>query len=213
MNLCFQTVVLEKTLENPLDCTEVKSINPKGNQSWIFIGRTDAEAAIFWPPDVNSGLIGKDLDAGKDWGKEEKRVTGSDDWMAVSTQWTSLSKPREIVKGRKPWRATVHRVTSMGHDWATEQQENVFQVRSCCSMCQNKFFLWSNNILLYGYITFCSSVLMDSSAVFTFGSHEYAAVDTAYRCCWSPRFQFVWGLYLKMECFANLWFRLYIMIN
>jgi len=73
-NWCFQTVVLEKTLESPLDSKEIKPVNPKGNQPWIFIGRTEAEAEapIIWPPDVKSWLIGKDLDAGKDWGQEEK---------------------------------------------------------------------------------------------------------------------------------------------
>ena len=65
-------MVLEKTLESPLDSKEIKPLNHKGNQSWIFIGRTDAEAPILWPPDVKSWLIGKDLDAGKDWGQEEK---------------------------------------------------------------------------------------------------------------------------------------------
>ena len=66
-NWCFQTVVLEKTLENPLDCNKIKPVNPKGNQSWIFIGRTDAEAEapILWPPDAKSWLTGKDTDAGK----------------------------------------------------------------------------------------------------------------------------------------------------
>ena len=70
-------MVLEKSLESPLDCKEIKSINPKGNQSWIFIGRTDAEAEIpvLWPPDVKNQLIGKDPDAGKDWGQEEKGMT------------------------------------------------------------------------------------------------------------------------------------------
>ena len=73
-NWCFQTVVLEKTLESPLDCREIKSVNPKGNQPWIFIGRTDAEAEapILWPHDVKNWLTGKDPDAGKDWGQEEK---------------------------------------------------------------------------------------------------------------------------------------------
>ena len=73
-NWCFWTMVLEKTLESPLDCKEIKPINPKGSQPWIFIGRTDAkpEAPILWPPDVKSQLIGKDPDAGKDWGQEEK---------------------------------------------------------------------------------------------------------------------------------------------
>ena len=73
-NWCFWTVVLEKTLESPLDCKESKPVNPKGNQSWIFIGRTDAEseAPILWPSDIKYWLIWKDPDAGKDWGQEEK---------------------------------------------------------------------------------------------------------------------------------------------
>ena len=66
-NWCFWTVVLEKTLESPLDCKEIQPVHPKGNQFWIFIGRTDAEAPIFWPPDVKSWLIWKDPDVGKDW--------------------------------------------------------------------------------------------------------------------------------------------------
>ena len=76
-NWCFWTVVLEKTLESPLDCKEVQPVHPKGHQSWIFIGRTSAEAEIpiLWPPDVKSWLILKDPDAGKDWGKEEKGAT------------------------------------------------------------------------------------------------------------------------------------------
>ena len=71
-NWCFWTVVLEKTLESPLDCKEIQSVNPKGDQSWVFIGRTDAKASILWPPDVKNQFIGKDPDAGKDWGQEEK---------------------------------------------------------------------------------------------------------------------------------------------
>ena len=69
-------MVLEKTLESPLDSKEIQPVNPKGNQSWLFIGRTDAEAEtpILWPPDAKSWLIGNDPDAGKDWGQEEKRV-------------------------------------------------------------------------------------------------------------------------------------------
>ena len=74
---CFWTVVLEKTLESPLDCMEIKPVHPKGNQSWIFIGRTDAEAEapILWLPDVKSWLIRKDPDAGKDWRQEETGMT------------------------------------------------------------------------------------------------------------------------------------------
>ena len=76
-NWCFWTVVLEKTLESPLDCKEIQPVHPKGDQSWIFIGRTDAEAEtlILWPPDVKNWLIRKDPDAGKDLRREEKGLT------------------------------------------------------------------------------------------------------------------------------------------
>ena len=76
-NLCFWTVVLENTLKRPLDSKEIKPVNPKGNQSWIFIERIDAEAEtpILWPHDAKSWLIGEDPDAGKDWGQEEKEAT------------------------------------------------------------------------------------------------------------------------------------------
>ena len=70
-------MVLEKTLESPLDCKEIEPVNPKGNQSWIFIGRSDAEAedSILWPPDVKNWLVGKDPEAGKDWGQDEEEKT------------------------------------------------------------------------------------------------------------------------------------------
>ena len=97
-NWCFWTVVLEKTLESPLDCKEIQPVHSKGDQSWVFIGRTDVEAEtpILWPPDVKSWLIWKDPDAGKDWGWcwERLRVGGDGDergWdgrMASPTQWT-----------------------------------------------------------------------------------------------------------------------------
>ena len=76
-NWCFWTVVLEKALESPLDCKEIQPVHPKGDQSWVFIGRTDAEAEtpVVWPPHAKSWLIGKDPAAGKDWGQEEKRTT------------------------------------------------------------------------------------------------------------------------------------------
>ena len=76
-NWCFWSVVLEKTLESPWDCKEIQSVHPKGDQSWVFIGRTDVEAKtpILWPPDAKSWLIWKDPDAGKDWGQEEKGTT------------------------------------------------------------------------------------------------------------------------------------------
>ena len=87
-NWCFWTVVLEKTLENPLDCKELQLVNPKGNQSWIFFGRTDVEAEtpILWPPDAKNWLVGKDPDAGKDWRWEENetiedKMVGSHPWL------------------------------------------------------------------------------------------------------------------------------------
>ena len=86
-NWCFWTVVLEKTLESPLDCKEIQPVHPKGDQSWVFIGRTDveAEAPILWPPDVKSWLIWKDPDTGKDWGQEEKGMI--EDEMVGWHQW------------------------------------------------------------------------------------------------------------------------------
>ena len=102
-NWCFWTVVLEKTLDNPLDSKEIKSVNPKGNQHWIFIGRTDAEAEapIFWPFDVKSWLIGNDPDSGTDWKQEkgmtEDRMVGWYHWLSMNT---SLSNLWEIVKER-----------------------------------------------------------------------------------------------------------------
>ena len=90
-NWCFWTVVLEKTLESPLYCRRSNQpVHPKGNQSWVFIGRTGAEAEtpILWLPDVKNWLIGKDPDAGKDGRQEEKGATGCDGWMASPTQQT-----------------------------------------------------------------------------------------------------------------------------
>ena len=86
-NWCFWTAVLEKTLESPLELKEIKPVNPKGNQPWEFIGRTDAKAETprLWPPHVKSWLIGKDSDAGRDWGQEEKGMT--EDEMAGWHHW------------------------------------------------------------------------------------------------------------------------------
>ena len=110
-NWCFSTVVLGKTLESPLDIKEIKPVHPKGNQSWIFIGRTDAEAPIVWPRDAKNWLLGKDPDAGKDWRREEKGTT-EDEMVGWHHQLNEheLSKLWEIVKDREAWHAAVHEV-------------------------------------------------------------------------------------------------------
>ena len=89
-NWCFWTVVVENTLENPLNCKEIQPVHPKEDKSWVFIGKPDAEAEtpILWPPDVKSWPIWKDPDAGKDWAEGEGDDRGWDVWMALLTQWT-----------------------------------------------------------------------------------------------------------------------------
>ena len=114
-NWCFWTVVLEKTLESPLDCKEIQPVHPKGNQSWVFIETTDAEAEaeapILWPPDEKNWVIWKDPDAGKDWRQEEKGTT-EDEMIGWHHQLSGqeLSKIHEIVKDREAWHAAVHGV-------------------------------------------------------------------------------------------------------
>ena len=119
----FWTVVLEKTPESPLDSKEIKPVSPKGNQSWIFIERTDdeIEATILWPPDVKNWLIGKDPDAGKDWRQEEKWTTGWDSWMASPTWWIWIwVSPSNWWWTGRP--AVLHSLGSqrVRHNWATE---------------------------------------------------------------------------------------------
>ena len=98
-NWCFWTVFLEKTLESPLGNMEIKPVSPKGNQPWIFTGRTGAESLILWPPNAKSWLIEKDPDAGKDWGRR-RRVLQRMRWLdgITNSKVMSLSKLREIVK-------------------------------------------------------------------------------------------------------------------
>ena len=105
---CFWTVVLEKTLESPLDCKEIQPDHPKGDQSWVFIGRTDVEAEtpILWPPDAKNWLIWKDPDAGKDWSQEEKGTT-EDEMVGWHHRLNGreFSKLQELVMDRE---AAVH---------------------------------------------------------------------------------------------------------
>jgi len=113
--ICW-TVVLEKTLESPLDCKEIQPVHPKGNQSWIFIARTDAEteAPIFWPPDVNSWLLRKDPDAWKDWEQEEKGTTENE--IVGWHHWLygcEFEQAPGVGDVREAWRAAVHGVAKI----------------------------------------------------------------------------------------------------
>ena len=117
-------MVLEKTLESPLDCKEIKPVNPKGNQPWIFIGRTDAEAEapILWPPHVKSRIIRKDPDAGKDWGQEEKGTTEVK--MILWYHWLNgheFEQALDIGEGQGSLACAAVGLQTVGHDWATEQ--------------------------------------------------------------------------------------------
>ena len=131
---CFWTVVLEKTLESPLDCKEIQPVNPKGNCSWIFIGRTDAEAEapILWSPNAKSWLITKDPDAGKDWRQEVKGMTkdeivGWHHWLNGHEfeQVPGDSAGQGSLAWYSPWGCRV------GHGWVTEQQPYVLPPWKC----------------------------------------------------------------------------------
>ena len=131
-NWCFWTVVLEKTLESPLDCKETQPVHPKGNQSWIFVGRTDAEAetAIVYPPESKNWLIGSDPDAGKDWRWEKEGPTGDEMDGITNLLDMSLSKLQEMVMDRKASHAAIHGSQRSGHDWATELAVYLFNYQS-----------------------------------------------------------------------------------
>ena len=122
-------MVLEKTLESPLDCKEIKPVNPEGNQFWIFTGRTDAEAKtpVLWPHDAKNWLIGKDPDAGKDWGQEEKGTT-EDEMVGWHHQHNGheFEQAQELVMNSEAWHAVVHGVAK-SQTWLSDWTElNLF---------------------------------------------------------------------------------------
>ena len=127
-NWCFWTVVLEKTLESPLDCKEIQPVHPKGDQSWVFIERTDIEAET--PPDVKNWLIWKDPDAGKDWGQEEKEMTedekaGWHHWL--DDRWFGWSPGVGGGQGGLVCMGSQR----AGHEWLTELNSTVTHGHSC----------------------------------------------------------------------------------
>ena len=152
-NWCFWTIVLEKTLESPLDCKEIQLVNPKGNQSWLFIGRTDAEAEapILWPPDVKNWPIGKDPDAGKDWRQEEKGTTENE--MVVWHHWLDgheFEQALGVGEGQgslacfSPWDGEESDVTERLNctelDWGVQKFIRTQDMSFGVYTCHNHFF-------------------------------------------------------------------------
>ena len=129
-NWCFWTLVL-KTLESPVDCKEIQPVHPKGNQSWIFTGRTEAEALILWPPDAKNWLIEKDVDAWKDWRQEEKVMT--EDEMVGSRHWLDGHEFEQALGSwwwtGKPGVLQSMGSQSVGHGWVTELKWVIY--RTC----------------------------------------------------------------------------------
>jgi len=154
-NWCFWTVVLEKTLESPLDCKEIKPVLSKGDQFWVFIGRTDVEAEtpILWLPDVKNWLIGKDPDAGKGWRQEEKGTT--EDKMAGwhhQLDGHEFEQAWQMVKDREAWHAVVHGVTESDMTERLNRTESMWYV-SPWSLEWGDIFL-AEVVSPYKYTTF-----------------------------------------------------------
>ena len=150
-NWCFSTVVLEKTFESSLDCKEIQPVHPKGNQSWIFIGRTDAEAEtpILWPPDAKNQLIGKDPDAGKDWRQKEKGMTENE--MTGCHHW--LNGHVWVSSGSRWWTGKPGMLQCMGlqrvgHDWVNELNWT----------CKISFIIVSTFVTIYTFFNYRENI-------------------------------------------------------
>ena len=158
-NWCFWTVVLEKTLESPLDCKEIQPVHPKGNQSWLFMGRTDAEAEtlIRWPPDAKNWLIWKDPDAGKDsrWEGGVVDDRGWNGWMASQTWWTWVW----LNYGSCWWIGMTVMLQSMGSQWLSNWNELKwnFLVRFLLLL----FYFWFAYIFYFKYGPYLQNLWRD----------------------------------------------------
>ena len=159
---------MEKTLKSPLDCKEIQPVHSKGNQSWVFIGRTDAKAEtpVLWPPHAKNWLIGKDSDAGRDWGEGEGDGRGWDGWMASPTRWTWVW----VNSGSWWWteRPGVLRFMGsqrVGHDWAIELNWTEWLMMLSILFCIYWLFvylLWKDIYSDPLAIFSCCSIFIDS---------------------------------------------------
>ena len=135
-----------------MDYKDIKPVNPKGNQPWIFIGRTDAEAEapILWPPDAKNWLIRKDPDAGKDWGQEEKGATEDEMLDGITDSMdVNLNKLRKIVKDREAWPASVYGSQRVRHDLVTEQQQQqIIPILLCLQLLTHHFDFMTKDFIL-----------------------------------------------------------------